>query len=148
MTQFSASPMRDEVETLVLAKQMPVLGICVGMQILAESSAEGDQRGLGWIAGTVRKFADPALALPHMGWNDVRPARTAGLFNGFEESPIFYFLHTYYFDAASPESVLATSEYGGRFSSAVQQENIYGVQFHPEKSHHWGERLLKNFAEL
>jgi glutamine amidotransferase len=129
-----------------------VLGVCVGMQILAGSSEEGNLSGLGWIEGRVRRFDETKLhqppRLPHMGWNDVVPKRGAGLFAGLEQDSRFYFLHSYYFDCASNDNVLATSEYGIAFGSAVRSENIYGVQFHPEKSHDYGVRLLKNFAEL
>ncbi len=146
--QFTGSPLRAEVEELVLRQRVPVLGICVGMQILAESSEEGTEQGLGWVAGTVRRFRDPHRALPHMGWNDVAPSPSSALFRGLEQDARFYFLHSYYFACARASDMLAQTEYGGGFTCAVQREHIFGVQFHPEKSHHWGERLLKNFAEL
>lgn len=151
MELLNASGMRATLDRKALEERVPVLGICVGMQILATSSEEGQLAGLGWIGGRVRKFRLEGLnqktRLPHMGWNDVRPRRTADLFRELENESRFYFLHSYYFECLRDEDVLATSEYGGMFSSAVCAENIHGVQFHPEKSHHFGTQLLKNFAE-
>jgi glutamine amidotransferase len=152
MELLEASGMRGTIDDLVLNQGVPVLGVCVGMQILAGSSEEGNLSGLGWIEGRVRRFDETKLhqppRLPHMGWNDVVPKGGAGLFSGLEQDSRFYFLHSYYFDCASNDNVLATSEYGIAFGSAVRSGNIYGVQFHPEKSHDYGVRLLKNFAEL
>jgi imidazole glycerol-phosphate synthase subunit HisH len=142
----------DHAMELLDGSGIPILGVCVGMQILAGSSDEGRLPGLGWIDGRVRRFDEATLhqpsRLPHMGWNDVVPASGAQLFAGLEQDSRFYFLHSYYFDCASNDNVLATSEYGIAFGSAVRSKNIYGVQFHPEKSHDYGVRLLKNFAEL
>lgn len=152
MQRLERSGMRQGIDQLVLQQHIPVLGICVGMQILADSSEEGSLPGLGWIAGSVRKFDVASLPhhthLPHMGWNDVTPARNGGLFAGLEQDARFYFLHSYYFDCHHSQDALAYSDYGSRFSSAVNHDNVYGVQFHPEKSHHFGSQLLKNFAEL
>jgi glutamine amidotransferase len=152
MELLNGSGMREALDDMVLRKAVPVLGVCVGMQILAGSSEEGRLAGLGWIEGRVRRFDEKALRqpprLPHMGWNDVVPKGGSGLFSGLERDSRFYFLHSYYFDCASNDNVLATSEYGIAFGCAVRSNNIYGVQFHPEKSHDYGVRLLKNFAEL
>jgi len=152
MELLDASGMRRALEDKVLGQAVPVLGVCVGMQILAGSSEEGKLSGLGWIDGRVRRFDENTLQqpprLPHMGWNDVVPKDNAKLFGGLEQDSRFYFLHSYYFDCASNDNVLATSEYGIAFGCAVRSNNIYGVQFHPEKSHNYGVRLLKNFAEL
>lgn len=148
MERLEASGMRSPIEELVLQQKVPVLGICVGMQMLAASSEEGKKKGLNWVGGTVRKFRGPGLAVPHMGWNDVKPASAARLFVGMENDARFYFLHSYYFVCPDPTDVLAVCDYGGGFSCAVNRGNIFGVQFHPEKSHHWGGQLLKNFAEL
>jgi glutamine amidotransferase len=153
MKQLNASGMRPVLDDLVRDKGVPVLGVCVGMQVLAHGSDEGTEPGLGWIEGQVRAFASwaPArhLPTPHMGWNDVRPTHGGPpLFRQLEQDMRFYFLHSYYFECAYPQNVLAVAEYGGEFGCAVHDENVYGVQFHPEKSHHFGTRLLQNFADL
>jgi len=149
---LNKSGMRDALNTLVTDSAVPVLGICVGMQIITGSSEEGRLPGLDWIKGRVRKFDAASLRqstrLPHMGWNDVQPLRSGGLFAGLERDARFYFLHSYYFSCANDADIVATSEYGGQFSSAVNSGNVYGVQFHPEKSHHFGTQLLKNFSTL
>ena len=152
MQKFQESGMQEEVSLLVLQNKIPVLGICVGMQRLACSSEEGTSSGLNWIPGTVRKMDDLSLSphyqLPHMGWNDVRPIYKHPLFLGLEDTARFYFLHSYYFKCNHMENILAESDHGQIFSCAVHKDNIYGVQFHPEKSHHYGVQLLKNFADL
>lgn len=152
MEQLDASGMRPALEHLVRAERIPVLGICVGMQILAEASDEGRHAGLGWVGGRVRAFKShpqaAPLPTPHMGWNDVRPRAPSPLFEGLGQDARFYFLHSFYFDASDPAHVAATASYGLDFGCVVHADNVYGVQFHPEKSHHWGARLLKNFAEL
>lgn len=144
--------MREPLDRLVLGQKVPVLGICVGMQILAQGSDEGNLPGLGWIPGRVRAFRTaPGAAempLPHMGWNDVQPAASHSLFEGMEDDARFYFLHSFYFECAQSQHAIASASYGLNFSCAVQSDNVYGVQFHPEKSHHFGVNLLKNFAEL
>jgi glutamine amidotransferase len=152
MELLDTSGMRTALDDLVLGRQVPVLGICVGMQVLGNCSEEGSRAGLGWIRGAVRRFA-PAegqqpLPLPHMGWNDVQPEREHRLFTQLETDARFYFLHSYYFECERPADILARAVYGAPFSCAVSSSNIHGVQFHPEKSHHWGTRLLQNFAEL
>lgn len=145
------SGMRPVLESLVLKDRVPVLGICVGMQILATSSDEGHLKGLGWVSGKVRAFRanehSANLPLPHMGWNDVKPKSDSPLFAGLETDARFYFLHSYYFEC-DESHVDAVASYGFDFSCAVSAGNVYGVQFHPEKSHHFGTKLLKNFAEL
>lgn len=152
MERLNASGMRETLDFLVQEKKVPVLGICVGMQILADSSEEGVLPGLGWVPGTVRYFRPVAelqkLALPHMGWNDVMPKQDSALFKDLQREPRFYFLHSYWFDCLEEKNVEAVAEYGLRFTCVVQNDNVYGVQFHPEKSHHFGVGLLKNFAEL
>lgn len=150
MALLQASGMRPKLEELVLGHKVPILGICVGMQILAESSDEGQSPGLGWVRGRVRSFqSDPRsaqLPLPHMGWNDVMPIANSSLFKGLEGDARFYFLHSFFFECASSESIVATANYGLDFSCAVSSGNVHGVQFHPEKSHHFGSTFLKNFA--
>lgn len=152
MELLQASGMRRSLDELVLSRQVSVLGICVGMQILADGSDEGRLQGLGWIAGRVRAFKSvpevASLPLPHMGWNVVTPSPGIRLFAGLETEARFYFLHSYYFDCARADCSAATASYGIDFSCAVHSGNVFGVQFHPEKSHHYGAQLLKNFAEL
>ena len=152
MNLLQASGLRETLDDLVLNRKVPVLGICVGMQILADGSDEGRLPGLGWVAGRVRAFKSipqaANLPLPHMGWNDVRPVPGLRLFDGIEHDARFYFLHSYFFECAQADSTAATAEYGVDFSCAVRSGHVHGVQFHPEKSHHHGAHLLKNFADL
>lgn len=152
MECLGASGMVDRLNQLVVTEKRLVLGICVGMQIMGRRSDEGHLDGLGWIDAEVRRFGGDAaverpMQLPHMGWNTVLPCRTDGLFCDLH-APLYYFLHSYYFKPENDAHVLAISDYHGHFPSAVYSENILGVQFHPEKSHGWGIRLLKNFAEM
>jgi len=152
MQQLDQSGMRSSVEQLVLQQGMPILGICVGMQMLANTSDEGVLPGLGWIDGKVKKFDVSVMPrgtnLPHMGWNDVKPVVEGGLFKGMEQDARFYFLHSYYFECHQPSNILALTDYGAEFSCAVRRVNVYGVQFHPEKSHNFGSQLLRNFSEI
>lgn len=152
MEKLNQSGMRETVENLVLQKEVPVLGICVGMQMLAKFSEEGKLPGLGWIDGVVRKFdvskLPHATRLPHMGWNDVKPVVDHPLLCMLHTSARFYFLHSYYFECKQSDDILATADYGESFTCAVKHKNIYGVQFHPEKSHHFGVKLLENFENL
>lgn len=153
MQRLNASGMRPRLEEMVLEIQVPVVGICVGMQMLANGSDEGSLPGLNWVPGRVRAFGSQPqsahLPMPHMGWNDLQPRPDSKLFSkGFEDGAQFYFLHSYYFDADDKRDVAATANYGLDFDAVVSRRHIHGVQCHPEKSHHWGEQLLKNFVEL
>jgi len=152
MQSLERSAMRGSIDELVLSKKIPVLGICVGMQILALSSEEGHCAGLGWIKGRVKKFnrAEMGMSypLPHMGWNTVKAGKDSGLFKDYEADERFYFLHSYYLECGVRDNILGTTGYGTEFCCVVNSSNIYGVQFHPEKSHRSGIKLLKNFAEL
>lgn len=152
MKRLNQSGMRETLEKAVLVHKIPVIGICVGMQMLAESSEEGSMPGLGWIKGRVKRF-DPAsiqhvTKFPHMGWNEVTSVRSNPLLGEQGAVGRFYFLHSYYFECCYSTDVLATSEYGHQFASAINREHIYGIQCHPEKSHHFGIGLLQNFAKL
>ena len=152
MNQLNNSGLRETLDELVLEKEIPVLGICVGLQMLAHNSDEGNMEGLNWIDANVRKFdvskLNHATQLPHMGWNDVLPTKVNPLLAGLEKDAIFYFLHSYYFSCNKSEDSIAECDYGIRYTCAVNHKNIYGVQFHPEKSHNYGIQLLKNFATL
>jgi glutamine amidotransferase len=152
MSELIASGMRSKLDELVLDKQIPIIGICVGMQMMGNFSEEGTMRGLNWIDASVKKFDESKIkqvtSLPHMGWNDVNPITNHPLFKGLEKEALFYFLHSYYFKCNNSTNIIATSEYGGLFTSAAQHNNVYGIQFHPEKSHHYGETLLHNFAKI
>lgn len=152
MERFSSSGMREMATELVLNEGVPVVGICVGMQMLAVSSDEGKMEGLGWIDATVRKFDTSLLKhstrLPHMGWNDIHPVKTNPLLTNLEKEARFYFLHSYYFQCNVPEDSIAVAEYGSEFTCAINHKNIFGVQFHPEKSHHFGIQLLNNFSSI
>jgi imidazole glycerol-phosphate synthase subunit HisH len=151
MQSFNKSGMRDSVERKIFNEKIPVLGICAGMQIMANSSEEGHEPGLGWISGVVRHFDTSKIPfstkVPHMGWNSISPTPSK-IFSGIGAGTRYYFVHSYYFDPEDSTSSIATSNYGGDFSCAVADEDIYGVQFHPEKSHSAGIELLKNFSEL
>lgn len=152
MQRLNSSGLRDALEEAVLGRAKPVLGICVGMQMLADRSDEGVLPGLGWIHGEVRPFdvsSSPRRAqLPHMGWNDVRSRDGVRLFLNLDTQAQFYFLHSYVFVPDDDKHTLAEADYYGPFAASVGVSSVYGVQFHPEKSHQWGARLLKNFAEL
>lgn len=143
---------RSVLDNEVLINKVPILGICVGMQILGTSSEEGSLKGLGYISGRVKKVDASLLklkpALPHMGWNSITAKDSSLLFNNIDFKKGFYFLHSYYFECDNESDVLSTTFYGIHFSSSIYSKNIYGVQFHPEKSHSNGIKLLHNFYSL
>jgi imidazole glycerol-phosphate synthase subunit HisH len=135
----------------VIVEKTPVLGICLGMQLLSKGSEEGSLSGLGWIdASTVRfRFEDSIeYKIPHMGWNFVRQHKKGRLFDNMYPDTRFYFVHSYFFQANDPEDILASTTYEIEFTSAIERGNILGVQFHPEKSHKFGMKLLKNFVDF
>ena len=152
MVNLKESGLLSVLSKKVLAKKTPILGICLGMQLLTRRSAEGRLEGLGWIgADTVRfKFdrEESTLKIPHMGWNTVMFKPGSILSSGLESEARFYFVHSYHVVCDREEDVVGTTSHGYEFVSAVQKNNIYGVQFHPEKSHKFGLQLLKNFVEL
>jgi glutamine amidotransferase len=149
MEKLDASGLRKDLDEVVLRQRKWVLGVCVGMQMMARSSEEGQMPGLSWVPSVVKRFDDKQhqMKLPHMGWNDVEPQSRECLFRGIDLQR-YYFLHSYYILPDSSEHVLSVTDYGGRYASAVRCGNVFGTQFHPEKSHAAGIQLLKNFAEM
>jgi glutamine amidotransferase len=136
----------------VLVEKAPVLGICLGMQLFAKSSEEGDAEGLGWIDGEIKRFhfdyeREKNIRIPHVGWNTIQPQRESPLLTNVSPDQRFYFTHSYHIVANNPKNVIATTHYGYEFVSAIQHGNIFGVQFHPEKSHRRGIIIYKNFVE-
>jgi imidazole glycerol-phosphate synthase subunit HisH len=152
MSRLNGSGMREALENQVMDKGVPVLGICVGMQMLGKGSDEGALTGLNWIDGNVKLFESKSLShkipLPHMGWNTLNICQENKLFVDLDDHARFYFLHSYYFSAKDEDNIIGTSEYGIKYASAINQGNVYGIQFHPEKSHFNGTQLLKNFASI
>lgn len=150
MNKLNESGLREALDEVVLTKKVPVLGICLGLQIMAESSEEGKFAGLGWIKGVVKKFDESYITakpkIPHMGWNSIKVKAVPQLFNGVDEDKGFYFIHSYYIEVKNEEDIMTTTYYGEEFVSAIHNGNIYATQFHPEKSHTNGIQLLKNFA--
>ena len=141
----------DTLHEAVSTKQKPILGICLGMELMAEGSEEGGVPGLGWIEGKVTKFnvSDRIkYKSPHIGWNQVRIKKNSLLMNGLNDESEFYFLHSYHLADNNQSDVLSETQYDYFFPSAIERENIFGVQYHPEKSHDAGARVLKNFIEL
>jgi glutamine amidotransferase len=142
----------DVLNEKVLQQKTPVLGICLGMQMMSNKSTEGNMSGLGWVNGDVVRFDftkshDATLKIPHMGWNYIELKKKSKLFHLIEDAPRFYFVHGYYFKESNTADVLGIAQYGFPFTAAIEKENIAGVQFHPEKSHRFGMQLLKNFVE-
>jgi len=150
ITKLKESGILSALETEVLTKGKPIMGICVGMHLLANGSDEGLQAGLGWIPGHVRRIDASKLTkpphLPHMGWNSITGNAQDPLLQGIDMNHGFYFLHSYYYDASDPNDVVSTSSYGGDLPCIVRKGHIVGAQFHPEKSHSNGIRLIKNFV--
>lgn len=142
---------RDPLLSIFSAGETPVLAVCVGMQLLTESSEEGPGHGLGWIKGRCVKFrpvAGSRLKVPHMGWSSVQVNQKSPIFPEDQDHARFYFVHSYYVTCEEPKAVIASATHGERFTAAVNRDQVWGVQFHPEKSHKFGMRLLQGFLEL
>lgn len=152
MSRLNESGLKEILNKKVLVDKVPVLGICIGLHLMANKSEEGNLMGLGWIDGEVKKFEKSKLIykpkLPHMGWNRVHVLSNQELFKGINEKKGFYFIHSYYISVKNKKNIMTTTEYGIDFSSGINSSNIYAVQFHPEKSHTNGLKLLKNFSEI
>ncbi len=151
MQRLRETGLMDLLNEKVLRGGTPTLGVCLGMQLITRGSEEGELPGLGWLdAETIRFRFDPKASgprIPHMGWNTVTVLREGNLFKDMYPEPRFYFVHSFHVACRNPDDVLATTEYGYAFASAVQQDHLMGVQFHPEKSHKFGMRLYRNFVE-
>ncbi|MEM8501318.1 MAG: imidazole glycerol phosphate synthase subunit HisH [Pseudomonadota bacterium] len=151
MQLLNQSGLRETLDHAVLIQKKPVMGICVGMQMMACKSEEGTLEGLGWVEASVRKFSTEdtkTYPLPHMGWNTLQIDSSHPLFANMSDNPELYFLHSYYFDNEDSSITIATTDYAKRFTTIVQKANIIGIQCHPEKSHDTGVSILKNFASM
>lgn len=138
----------EVLQKKVIEDKTPIIGICLGMQLLANSSEEGIQRGLGWINGRSVKFNHNSLKVPHMGWNNIKLLKESTLFDSLDKFRKYYFVHSFHLLCEEDNDVLATSEYGNNFTAMVEKDNIYGAQFHPEKSHKYGMEILNQFAKI
>lgn len=149
--QLRQSGLVEVIQNKVLQNKIPLLGICLGVQLLTESSEEGREKGLGWIKGRTVAFDQSRLdshhTIPHMGWTDIKSFEHSKLFTDMYENPRFYFVHSYHLHLDHPKDALAYAHYGYDFAVGIEHENILGVQFHPEKSHKFGMKLLENFAK-
>lgn len=151
MENLNRSGLRPLLEELVLEKRVPTLGVCLGMQLLTRGSEEGTEPGLGWVSGRTVAFEkpanNPAIKIPHMGWNSIAVKRPDPILTGLTQAR-FYFVHAYHVKCDDPSNVLAHTEHGEQFVSVYRYGNIWGTQFHPEKSHRFGMKLLANFVEM
>ena len=148
MDRIESGGWRTALSEVVLQGKTPLLGVCLGMQVLCNGSEEGDADGLGFIGGFCKKFdraSYPDIRIPHMGWNEVLPSIKSSLFHGLEKRNKFYFTHSYHMVLQDDAHLAASCIYGDKFVCAVRRGNVFGVQFHPEKSHSFGKHLLKNF---
>lgn len=151
MQHLHESGLMDPLNDKVLQHKTPILGICLGVQLLTQSSEEGKEKGLGWIKGRTVAFDKTKLddnhKIPHMGWTDIKGFEQSKLFTGMYDEPRFYFVHSYHLQLDNPVDMLASANYVYDFPIGVEHENILGVQFHPEKSHKYGMKLLQNFIK-
>jgi glutamine amidotransferase len=147
---LSQKGLLEALNEAVIDRGTPFLGVCLGMQMVAKRSFEGGEfSGLGWIDADVVRIAppDPGIRVPHMGWDDIEYSDNSDLFKGLPQSPDFYFVHSYYMKCNDEENVVATCEYGEKITAAVQKDNLFATQFHPEKSQDYGLQILENFLE-
>jgi imidazole glycerol-phosphate synthase subunit HisH len=144
------SKYKDVLNYKANIEKIPILGICLGMQLMTKSSQEGNLPGLGWInAKTIKfKFDDNKLKIPHMGWNTVKKKNECQLINNLNKNSRFYFVHSYYVKVQNNQNSILKTNYGINFDAAFNKKNIYGVQFHPEKSHKYGKKIFENFAKI
>lgn len=150
MKRLNQSGLKEVLDYKALDQKVPVLGICLGMQLLTNSSEEGMEKGFGWIdAKTLKfKFSDSNMKVPHMGWNIVKPSSNSLLTTNLPNESRFYFVHSYYVKVKEETNSILKTNYGLEFDSAIQRDNIYGAQFHPEKSHKFGMQLFTNFSKI
>lgn len=150
MEQLEQLGLIDVLKKEVLENKKPILGICLGMQLLTKHSDEGNLAGLGFIDAQTKKFElhDATLKVPHMGWNSVEFKKNSQMNIGVSTNPRYYFVHSYFVDCANQDDILCTTQYGQEFVSGFQHDNIIGLQFHPEKSHKFGMELLSNFCKV
>jgi glutamine amidotransferase len=152
MERLRSLEMVDALREKALVDKVPLLGICLGAQLLFEKSEEGTSEGLGLVPGSVVRFQKERLGaelrIPHMGWSEVVQKKPSVLFEGMVDHPRFYFVHSFHFAPSDATDVLCTCDHGDAFPAAVERGNVYGVQFHPEKSHKFGMKLLENFAKI
>jgi glutamine amidotransferase len=152
MSNLKRTGLAEILHRKVLHDKTPILGICLGMQLFTAESEEGESSGLGWIEARTIRFrfnaGDESRKIPHMGWNHIQIHKPGGLLEGLPEDARFYFAHSYHLECKDPEVELCMTRYGIEFPSAVRKDNVYGVQFHPEKSHRYGMRILENYARL
>jgi len=150
MNQIARLPgLREVLNHKALKEQVPILGICLGMQLLTNSSEEGECLGLGWIDGSVKLFPQKnGLKVPHMGWNIAKPNFGHQITKNISPQTRYYFVHSYYVDVTDPKNSAMKTSYGLEFDSAITKENIIGLQFHPEKSHRFGMKILQNFCDI
>ena len=151
MKLINESGLREVLDHKAMVEKIPVLGICLGMQLLTKGSEEGNEKGLGWVNAKAKKFQFEKaenLKIPHMGWNRVFVNGDNPLTKDFAEEPRFYFVHSYYVEVEDQKNSILKTNYGIEFDSGIHNDNIYGAQFHPEKSHRFGMKLLENFSKL
>jgi glutamine amidotransferase len=149
MKRINETGLRAILDRKAQLEKIPILGICLGMQLLTRSSDEGQLPGLGWIAAETKRFAAaPNLKVPHMGWNLVTKPQPSPLTENLPGDARFYFVHSYYVTVDDPHHSILKTTYGHAFDAAIQRDNIFGAQFHPEKSHKFGMQLLSDFARI